>query len=778
MKINKLYISAFGKLKDFSLDLSDGLQVIYGENEAGKTTVCEFIKSVFYGTGKRSAGQSMSVREKYAPWDGTPAGGRIYFEHSGRKFFIERQFRKSDSTDKVTVTDIASGKTEACPPDIGKTLFGISLAAFERSVFIGNIPEISADSDAAGEINQRLSNAALTGEDNVSYAKVLKRLDDARFALISKSGRTGSRVADMAERDRLSEALAETDRAARHKQEILRSLHRTDGKLAETELKCEQASRLLSRAKDIENAQKLKEYTGLKEKLDEVTKELTLPDGTVADEMFIKKLEFGFSKLDTLREKNEAHVSELSSLEHAAEARNGLSTEEIQGKIAELSEEKKKAEERSAKAEQEISLSQSEESVLKDAAERAQNTKKAVNPALLIVGAVMLILGAAAYLPLKSVIVTAAVCALGIILIILSFVLRPLNSSAAEKAQKQLEAKQSEISGAKSELLVIKSEINNLEARIENLNMALNLGVSEETKKAELEKLIESERESLAEEQKKVLSFFGLPDDADSNKLRESAEALSGKAAEQKQIKIKLSYLSRDLGDISYEEAVGRLATSGEEPDVDIEEQKKAAAVLLDEKSRLREEKARLETELKTAFRNMADPEDLRREIARFDEQIAAKQEYFDAASIAREVLEESLLDARSSFGGALESETFRIFSQITGGAYDLVTVSDEFGISAEKSDVFGSHEIEYLSRGTKDQAYLALRLAISKLITASEPLPVILDDALSQYDDKRFAFALDFLKSYAEDSQICLFTCHRFVSDSAKNAGVNIIDL
>ena len=79
MKIKSIYISAFGALKDFTLDFSDGFQVIYGENEAGKTTITEFIKSVFYGTGRRAAGQSMSIREKYAPFDRTPAGGRIVF---------------------------------------------------------------------------------------------------------------------------------------------------------------------------------------------------------------------------------------------------------------------------------------------------------------------------------------------------------------------------------------------------------------------------------------------------------------------------------------------------------------------------------------------------------------------------------------------------------------------------------------------------------------------------------------------------------------------------
>ena len=55
MKLNKIYISAFGGLKDFTLNLNDGLNVIFGNNEDGKTTVATFIKCMFYGTGTKKA---------------------------------------------------------------------------------------------------------------------------------------------------------------------------------------------------------------------------------------------------------------------------------------------------------------------------------------------------------------------------------------------------------------------------------------------------------------------------------------------------------------------------------------------------------------------------------------------------------------------------------------------------------------------------------------------------------------------------------------------------
>ncbi|MBO4692777.1 MAG: AAA family ATPase [Clostridia bacterium] len=775
MKINKLYISAFGKLKDFSLNLKDGFQIIFGENEVGKTTVCEFIKAMFYGTGKRSAGQSMSTREKYAPWDGSPAGGRIYFEHSGREFFIERQFRKSDSTDKVTITDTVTGKSEVCPSDIGKTLFGISMNAFERSVFIGNMPAVTNDSDAASEINQKLSSSALS-ENGVSYAKVLKRLDDAKYKLISKSGKTGSRAADIEARDELLTRLTESDRAAKEKQEIQKALKAADKRLEKIESECEAASAVLEKTKDIENAGKLKEYIALKKELDELTRQLTLSDGTVADEMFIKKLDFGFSKLDNIRERKKAHEAELEALKNAAKAREGLTTEQIKEKIEEAKTEiedlKIKAEQKSAA----ITATEKEIDKLNTKNDLQKDAKRAVNPILLTLGISVIILGIVLCFLLKSAVSGTIAGVSGVFITILAFILRPVNRTRAEAAQRELNQKSLTLGTQKSQLMMLKSESKNLEAKIQNLSASLSLGVSEQQKIRDIGIKISNDEQTLISEQKKLLAFFGLPDSTDAVKLKKLTDLLSEKAEKQKQIKLNLAYLSRDLGDISYETAEQRLAKAGDISDIDLDDQKMTANKLISEKTEIIAKKARLETELKTAFRNLSDPEDLRREIALYEEKIKAKQEYFDALSIAYDVLNESLAAARKSFSSILESNTLDIFRKITGGAYGFLTVSDSFDISAEKSDIFGSHELEYLSRGTKDQAYLSLRLAISRLITEKEPLPLILDDSLSQYDDKRFSSAFEFLKGYGENSQICLFTCHNFVCDEARKEEIPVI--
>ena len=65
------------------------------------------------------------------------------------------------------------------------------------------------------------------------------------------------------------------------------------------------------------------------------------------------------------------------------------------------------------------------------------------------------------------------------------------------------------------------------------------------------------------------------------------------------------------------------------------------------------------------------------------------------------------------------------------------------------------------LSRGTADQLYLAVRLAVCRLCLPGKP-PIVLDDALAAFDDRRMALALDLLRELAGEQQLLLFTCQR----------------
>ena len=99
MKINRIYIAAFGGLKNKTIDFKDGFSVIYGENENGKTTIMTFIKMMFYGSERGSSSIAKNPRKKYAPWSGEKSAGSIDFEHGGRSYRLEREFGNTNSSD-------------------------------------------------------------------------------------------------------------------------------------------------------------------------------------------------------------------------------------------------------------------------------------------------------------------------------------------------------------------------------------------------------------------------------------------------------------------------------------------------------------------------------------------------------------------------------------------------------------------------------------------------------------------------------------------------------
>ena len=73
MRIDSIYIESFGKFKNYRLDFHDGMNIIYGDNEAGKSTIMAFIEMMFYGrtAQEKSTDIGKSLRKKYTPWDGS-----------------------------------------------------------------------------------------------------------------------------------------------------------------------------------------------------------------------------------------------------------------------------------------------------------------------------------------------------------------------------------------------------------------------------------------------------------------------------------------------------------------------------------------------------------------------------------------------------------------------------------------------------------------------------------------------------------------------------------
>ena len=98
MKINNLKINGFGKLKDKEIEFSNGINIVYGENEAGKSSMLKFITSMFYGASKNKNGKEISDFDKYKPWQTEEFSGKIEYQlDNGESFEVFREFKKKNA---------------------------------------------------------------------------------------------------------------------------------------------------------------------------------------------------------------------------------------------------------------------------------------------------------------------------------------------------------------------------------------------------------------------------------------------------------------------------------------------------------------------------------------------------------------------------------------------------------------------------------------------------------------------------------------------------------
>ncbi len=769
MIINRIHIISFGGLKDYTLEFTNGLNCILGANEKGKTTIMSFIKMMFYGNERGSSQISKNIRKKYTPWDGSQMAGSIEFETDGKAYKLEREFRSSNSTDRVSLTDLSLGEKQTVEGDIGVRLFGLSAAAFERSIFIGQLGFPDSDTAAESELNARLSNIASTGDESISLEEVSSRLEKPRFSLISKSGKAGEYYKNsiLAEdlKSKLNQSIAANSRYLEGKEKLLSYTKET----ATLNKKSEAFKAQLSREKDIRNAEKLRELLDTKESLEAVKKEITLADGTPADENYLRNIKFIENKLQSIKFKVEAKEKEAEII------RNQLDTL-VNGPKLTSDETPEKLSENLTNLDNNLSSLQTKaketEERISELNTKKQNTKSTINPTILILGICLLLVSGVMYFVLPTAAIPFA--AVSVIFIALSFVLKSdkkakmldeeISSliSISNNQNGHIEDLKSQISDKKTKLEAIKlaatSNIQVIETQKDNLNTALN----------ELSNLKE-EKNRINEEFKSVLSKLNISEQDAITAL----EQLETAVARQKELKQHIGFLLKDLNNISYEDARKKLeeiVNQGDTENIDFDKISQEYEELLKEINSRREIEASVSAELKAMLTGIENTDVLQNKLNELNKTLELQKGFCDSADIAIEVLRESFAELRQSYGSQLEKKATEIFSQLSSGKYSGLTVSKSFGINVEDSQHPISREAEYLSSGTFDQAYLSLRLAVASVL--GENLPLFLDDSLTQYDDTRAKNTLKFLKDYSSNGQAIMFTCHKSVFEISKDLG------
>ena len=184
MKLNRIKINSYGNLQNKEIEFNK-LNIIFGENEAGKTTLQNFIMSMFYGIEKKKGKEPFSDVEKYTPWQGTSDfSGKISYElDDNTKYEVFRDFTKKkpeiyDETGKDISKDFSIDKKA------GNTFFmnqvGLDRDTLEKTVFTKQ-NSLKIDSSEQDLLIQKVSNMVESGDEEVSFKKALKSLGDRKL---------------------------------------------------------------------------------------------------------------------------------------------------------------------------------------------------------------------------------------------------------------------------------------------------------------------------------------------------------------------------------------------------------------------------------------------------------------------------------------------------------------------------------------------------------------------------------------------------------------------
>lgn len=714
--------ATFGKLQGRTLELRDGLNILQAPNETGKSTWCAFLLSILYGINSRERDRAGFIADKnrYAPWSGAAMSGRMDCSTDLGELTLTRSTRRQASP-MGEFSAVYAGTNEPVPgltgTACGETLLGISREVFERSAFIRqNNLSISQNAD----LERRIAALISSGQEDTSYmeaAEALKKQLNRRRH--NKTGQLPALEAELAELDR---QLAESDSLARQ-------LAQARGEVSSLSVREQQLQAELDQWDRWEAARQRR----------------VLSDAAAAAEA-------AEAKAAQVRE--QLQKDQIPENETIARLRGAIVNLETTRKAVDKARaERDEAMKALLRAEAAVNESpfagQTAEEARKSAASVPDSAPWPLSELLpsIFLGALALILSIISILGINDAFANAIFfgipCAISALVI-------PVYKN--HKWQKETSAflKKHGVSSAAELRMQAAAYAKLCEARD---TAQANANAKSAAADTLYNTLTSNEQGILLEVRRFAPGAFDIPTAdrllrACAVRRKELAEAES--AAREARLRCDLQAQQLPEADVPAEE-LPVPPRSREAVTADLEAVRAALAQARSGADRLTGQ-----------LHGLTPPDQLRARQAELEDQRAGLEAEYSAIRLAMETLDQANTTLQNRFSPELGRRAAEIFAQLTGSRYSGVVLDRSFRLSAEPAGDPVFRDAALLSAGTLDQLYLAVRLAICDLVLPPEKeVPIVLDDALANFDDDRCAAALEFLKAAAGNRQILLFTCH-----------------
>lgn len=723
--------ATFGKLQGHTLELKNGLNIIQAPNETGKSTWSAFLLAMLYGINSRERDRAGAIADKnrYAPWSGLSMSGRMDCRTELGELTLTRTTRRQTSP-MGEFQAVFAGTGDSVPEltgqTCGETLLGVSREVFERSAFIRQ-SGLSISQDAG--LERRIASLITSGEEDVSYSEAADTL----------------------------------------KKQLNRRRHNKTGQIPALEAELQETTQQLAQLEQLE--QQLTDARAQTESL------------SVREEALTAELE-ALGRWEAFQQRQalaDAETAAVQTAEQAAALRRRIDADHIpenetigrlRGAIVNLETVRKavtkaRAERDDAakallRAEAAVNESpfagQTAEQARRDAAGLPQNVHWNIWPSLLVNIVGFAAAAAAGYLLDQSLAahpwhLPAAIA----IFLVLDFVsvmaANKMRRRAIQAAQNAALIKRFGTSDQAEIAVLADTYIKLLETRDVARTEANAKSAAADTL---YNSLSSNEQGILLEIRRFAPAAFDVST-AD-ELLRECA--VRRKALAEAENAAATARMRCDL----LAQQMPKLAETDETSETPARERDVVSAEL--EAVRVELAAARSGADrLEGQFRAIGDPVVLRSAAEHLAEQINGLEREYAAIRLAMETLDTANTALQSRFSPALGRRAAEIFSAFTGGRYSGVVLDRAFHLSAEPAGDTVYRDAALLSAGAADQLYLAVRLAICDLVLPAEKsVPIILDDALANFDDQRCAAALRWLRQ--QKRQILLFTCHSREAD------------
>lgn len=768
MKIKEINIIQFGKLKDLTLSLSDGLNVVRGDNESGKSTLLAFIKFALYGVGRKNPNVAVGERERAISWNSGLAAGSLTIEdEDGREYRIERIGREGARgvfTDKVRIIDTYNGSETFSGEVPGEHFLGINAQAYDSMCNIKQLETIILNGDAVKGVIDNLLSA---GDENTDVKSAIKMLDAERRRILHVNGKGGLLYESETALERLKSehrgAILQENENAKN----LDELERVEIALAKAKDEFEIAQKLCDTYDDVIRLQKFAELRELREGeavIEGKLKELESGADFDTREASFEACALAKSTADTLG-RVEVEYTEAKKSFEACQRELEEASNQNSGALSEIIEEYG---------------SPSSADAYFGAKIRKQSNSLFLLTSFGIVGGILLAFAAILAFVMNNTSGALTVTFLGAVILAAAIVFYNQYASAKREI--------AEFVGKMGNGFTVK-DAQGLKEMLEkfNVNRALYKERSAALESARVrlslsEQMYASERIKAAS----IFSKFGITSGGTgADELLTLAEKIKNYLDERdelldcaKENSALIKSLSVELERFSEEAILARLTPEIEEKigGSSFERLKAERDLALHRTNQYGQYKAAIERGLASSGARRPSSE-IFPEIEAEKERHEMLQLRFEAIRLAMETVNSASQQIKSDITPRIKDRAGQNLATITGGKYSELYVDENMSLSILADGA--TRHIDSLSRGSLDAAYFSVRLALLETLLGDKNPPLYMDECLSQLDDGRAENMLRAIFTHAESAQCVLFTCQNRDVELARAIGdVNVIEI